>query len=279
MQKMLRDALKFVNLFSELQKSRHGLHLLYKRFNINVSVRRKLFTAHGSNYLKKVDITFKKFVTDGHFRLLSCTNVATTKRKSVLFEKGNDELMVHGKEILKDLCTRNDFTAKLHDRFKNELSGILYQYFIRDNQKYLLEMFQLISNKRQCNEACYTVMMRYFAEKEDLDNVKYFFNELEKDTNTTLHGRSFVPLINVCLKRKDYDLARFHFNQLVEHTRKEFKDTSFQDILAECSELVSEMNGKIISAMVYSIFDVLQEFGSGNLHPQTIDAIHQWFQR
>lgn len=220
----------------------------------------------------------KKFVTY-HFDRLSDRNFLPDGRKSILFEKNNDELMSHGKEILQELCSRNDLTAKMDERFKNELSGILYQYFIRDNKRFLLEMFEIIWKKNKCNEACYTILMRYFADNKDLEKVKYYFAKLEQDPNTQIQGRSFVPMILVCLRCQAYDQARLYFNRLVDFSQKEFKENAFQDILVECSHLVTEENGKYINSIVDRIFNLFQQFGSGCLNSKTINAIKDWFQR
>ena len=223
------------------------------------------------------DNKFVKHLQDNR-SIFTTTHVSFRKsHKSALNDMSNDELLLHGQDIIQELSTRKDLTEKMSDRFHNELSTILYQYFVRENEQYLVQMFDSIWKNKLCNEACYTVMMRHYARVNDIEKVKEYFHKLEIEPCISLHGRSIVPLINLYLTRKEYKMANVYFAKLVENSHKQFNDGVFCEIIYECSTLVDKRNHKELNVFIENVFSILERFGSSTLHPKTVSAIQNWF--
>lgn len=188
----------------------------------------------------------------------------------------SSQLQNYASDILKLLSGRHDRVDKEIKRWRNDLSGVLFQFAKRDDKENLVSLFDRISKARHANEASYTIMMRYYADQNDLFKVKGYFKKMERDS-VLFHGRSFVPLINVCLKLKEYNMAFEYFDKLLETSKKTYINTAFIDIINTCTELVNIDNNRELTRLVEGALHTMEEFGSEPLDSNGIDVLNKWF--
>lgn len=193
---------------------------------------------------------------------------------------GNKELGKYADDLLLLLEKRRNPPEKEIKKWKNDLSGILFQYSQRGHEPMLLTLFQRMIDRLQANEASYTIVMRYYAHRGDYDKVKYYFDHM-KDSGILYHGRSFVPLIVLSLRMNKLDQVELYFNQLLQDSRKKFVHNAFIDIIDACADLKEETGTELDLAnhLVDQALKIMERFGSEPLDSDATQTLLKWFNR
>ena len=182
-----------------------------------------------------------------------------------------------GEVLLKEI--RNGASEEQLHVLRKQLSGILYRLYLKKDETLLLAFFDKLSQQNALNEASYTIIMRYYADQNDFKNVKCIYNLALENREVEVHARIFVPLVLVCLKLDHFDLAKAYFNELVAAMKVRYNDRMFVDILNTCTEIRSLQNDGDVNSLVEEIFRIFEDYGSVNLHSESVEAITRWFER
>jgi len=187
-------------------------------------------------------------------------------------------LMKYADDLLLLLVDRCDPLEKDIKKWRNDLSGILFQYSKRNKESNLKTLFTRMVKSKQANEASYTIMMRHFADRNNFEQVKYYFEHMQENS-VLYHGRSFLPLIVLCLRLQKYELATEYFESLLESTRKTFIHVAFTDLISACADMVSEKNKVKLNSFVETCLLTMEEYGCEPLDQVSTGALKKWFQR
>ena len=193
---------------------------------------------------------------------------------------GNQQLDKYADDLLLLLEKRRNPREKEIKKWKNDLSSILFQYSQRGIEPLLLTLFQKMTDRLQANEASYTIIMRYYANRGDYNKVKFYFEHM-KESGILYHGRSFVPLIVLSLRMNKLDQVELYFNQLLQDSRKMFVHNAFIDIIDACAELREETGTELNLAnhLVDQALKMMERFGSEPLDSDAIQTLLKWFNR
>ena len=183
-------------------------------------------------------------------------------------------------DLLHLLEKRRDPLEKEIKKWKNDLSGVLFQYSQRGEEPLLLALFRKMTDLGQANEASYTILMRYYADCDDYDKVKYYFEHME-NSGVLYHGRSYVPLIVLSLKMNKLDETELYFNQLLQNSRKMFVHNAFVDIIDACADLREETGAKdeFTKRLVDQALHMMERYGSEPLEIDATETLLKWFNR
>ena len=163
---------------------------------------------------------------------------------------------------------------------KNQLTNLLFQLYLQDEIEKFLNLFEKMQELQVCTEASYIILMKYFVELNDYENVKKYFDQLNNDdTIEEIHSRAYIPLLNVCLRSAKYHLIPQYFAELCKLVKVKFQDQIFIDIINTCTEVLYEDNEEVIRNFVNEIFMLFEFYGSGELYEETLTAITHWFER
>lgn len=189
-------------------------------------------------------------------------------------------LSKYASDLLHLLEKRRDPLEKDIKKWRNDLSGVLFQYSRRLQENSLLRLFEKMVAKSQANEASFTIIMRYYAEQGDYDRVKLYFEQM-KNSGIQYHGRSFVPLIVLSLKLDKLEDTQAYFEMLQQNARKTFVHNAFIEIVEACADLRKE-SGKehvLMNQMISEVFRAMERYGSEPLDKDAIRILFKWFNR
>ena len=187
-------------------------------------------------------------------------------------------LMRYAHDLLKLLQERQDPIEKDIKKWRNDLSGILFQYSKRREETNLQELFKHMISKGEANEASYTIMMRNYTDLEDFDKVKSYFQHM-KDNEILYHGRTFIPLITLCLKLERFKEADHYFNLLLQSSRNKFIHNAFVDLIGLCGEIRTDANEQYLEKTVNLSLKTLEKFGCEPLEQADAESLEKWFKR
>ena len=177
-------------------------------------------------------------------------------------------------EIPLNIENENEVTS-----MKNQLTNLLFQLYLQNEIEKFLSLFEKMQELKVCTEASYIILMKYFVELNDYESVKKYFDQLKTDdTIADIHSRSYVPLLNVCLRSAKYHLIPRYFAELCILLKVKFQDQIFIDIINTCTEVLCEDNEEVIRNFMNEVFMLFEFYGSVELHKETLTAITRWFE-
>uniref|UniRef100_A0A7M5WQ35 ribonuclease P n=2 Tax=Clytia hemisphaerica TaxID=252671 RepID=A0A7M5WQ35_9CNID len=185
-------------------------------------------------------------------------------------------LMRYANDLLGLLQDGQDPIEKDIKKWRNDLSGILFQYSKRKEDTNLEKLFKHMLSRREANEASYTIMMRHYSNLEDFEKVKSYFEHM-KENDIIYHGRTFIPLITLCLKLERYKKAERYFDLLLQSSRSKFIHNAFVDLIRSCGEIRTDLNEQHLEKMVNSSLKTLEKFGCEPIGQADAESLEKWF--